>query len=162
MATNLYINPDNTIGGLESGKVMVAPTQEEFEECCCEPCEPCDDAKGETTAVVTIIGTCDQTCKDLAGSYVWGAWWVYPPGCYWRWERNRPGVSWDRVTLYASNPFSGSGYWLATVHGDIGGAGFEGVPFNVVLECVGGKLVGSFDVPAWGGCEDCYAHVVLS
>ena len=70
MATNLYINPDNTIGGLESGKVMVAPTQEEFEECCCVvPCVDCGGVTVQPSLVGSVVDdACDALCLNAAGT----------------------------------------------------------------------------------------------
>jgi len=83
MATNLYINPDNTIGGLESGKVMVAPTQEEFEACCCDGCpEDCFDSQPEL--VCSISGSCDEVCSRFNDTFSFREYAAY--NCEWVWD----------------------------------------------------------------------------
>lgn len=50
--TRLYMNPDGTVGVDSSGNPMAAPTQEEFEDCCCGRCQWC--ATTPRTLTLTI------------------------------------------------------------------------------------------------------------
>ena len=91
MATELYLNPDNTVGGLDSGQVMVAPTQEEFEDCCCEgePCSDCLETE-QPNAVATVDGPgkCDAECLEMEGTYVAHASGLASDYCWWTWYHN--------------------------------------------------------------------------
>ena len=72
MAIELYRNPDGSVGGLDAGKVMVAPTQEEFEACCCKPCTDCGGMPGvnlQPNLVASVGGACDPNCLDFNGEY---------------------------------------------------------------------------------------------
>ena len=87
MATELYLNPDNTVGGLDSGQVMVAPTQEEFEDCCCAvpPCEGC--ATVQPDAVISFVSDgCDVECADLLSPLPYNSGVPGEGGCVWKWS----------------------------------------------------------------------------
>ena len=89
MATELYHNPDGTVGGLDGGKVMVAPTQEEFEACCCCPCF----GEQPNAGVVFGGGGCGDPngwCAGSDGDYVFdksekGEWGIYE--CRYSWTK---------------------------------------------------------------------------
>jgi len=171
MATNLYINPDNTIGGLESGKVMVAPTQEEFEDCCCESV-PCTDCTGaQPAADVVISGSCggEWYCSDADGAYQFYGFSPYSGGfCSWRWDLDFEGYSFSIQLLYhvaaakfyirlVFNNYLGS----QTIFGGsetVGGAtNVKDVTSTVSCDKSSGKITGTcqLDGMAGGGGADC-------
>jgi len=97
MATELYLNPDNTVGGLDSGQVMVAPTQEEFEECCCAcPAEtPCDQCECTPDSIELYFeGVLD--CDNPGTPFAWNGAWIclsQDPTCACQWTAVSGGVT---------------------------------------------------------------------
>ena len=182
MATELYLNPDNTVGGLDSGKVMVAPTQEEFEECCCKrPCEDCGFAQSD--AVYTIIpasGGCTDSCHwwypggVVSDSYFEEPGTYDPGGCSWRWGSHAESLQIIYVLAtgrwYAQMGYDPPNHYETQFGGTYTGTGTKNAKdITDLISCdkVTGKLAGAFDLDGLspGGfypdCTGCTAHVTL-
>lgn len=86
-----YQNPDGSIAADGSGNIMEAPTQEEFEDCCCEdsaPCECTEDFNGSEWSYLRITGyedgqltACSQ-CMESSGT-PWDGIFVFTSDCLW-------------------------------------------------------------------------------
>lgn len=185
MAIELYRNPDGSVGGLDAGKVMVAPTQEEFEDCCCEAIVPCADCCGEyvqDSAVVTVTGTCAgfSECEEHPGWYICHC----AAGTYtfadcvaslWTWNyTDVNGQPWvlellccDRVGVApgwcARLSTWGMGFGLGANCAPCGVEDWINVTTEVSCNPETHKLSGSFDLSGFGSesCQGCTAHVTL-
>jgi len=187
VAIELYRNPDDSVGGLDAGKVMVAPTQEAFEDCCCEDfgecCGPSPGGYVQDDAIVSIDGECgnlgeEQTeecaacCQGAGGTYesVGCGLSAGPPEdiFVWLW---RKGL-WDLQAVYGVD----SHVWQYRLDknfdaGDPECTGF-GMFFNdngAPLNCnrTTHKLSGSFSLPGvekvaiYCACGGCTANVTI-
>ena len=168
MATNLYINPDNTIGGLESGKVMMAPTQEEFEDCCCvNPCADCGGTPEENlqpNLEATVVVTCDNAaCLDCNGAYYHSLFQYGDPGltdCQWMWlsvadpETFYINVFYDVLSGLFTAQARNTWVWNRRF-------GTDDITGDVSCDPVTHKLVGTFSLDGQGDCSGCILEVTL-
>ena len=176
MAIELYHNPDGSVGGLDAGEVMVAPTQEEFEECCCASEVPCTDCAGiQPSAIATVTGTCAQSVKDyFSGTYLFDASYNWGAGCTWRFRKT--GYPTGYGYLYVHTCIADGSFCAVMAVG--GGAPSAGRTLNdcpcttathltsITCQKTTGLLRGSFDLttdPGIGpyGGEGCIVHVTL-
>jgi len=157
---------------------MVAPTQEEFEDCCCEgePCSDCADDSEHTnpqpSTVVTVNGDCTERNKKVEGEWSWNEYILVGENrCYWTWNRPEKMGSWGLHIVECV----ASGRWYAFMweweSGDApvyygGNVAPDCFPFETVWKEITGlvtcnkttkKLAGEFDLDS----GTCTANVTL-
>ena len=159
----IYRNPDGSVGGLDAGKVMVAPTQEEFEDCCCG--EPCTDCTGEQPVpVVSVVGICEEQvfCESIEDDVLtWGHFggpWVGGGGiyCQWDWVGEE---GWELVVLF----YVVLSIWHAYLIAPDLDIPYSGDVTGVHCNKDSGFLEGTIVIPGVpeGPCEGCEAHVTF-
>lgn len=152
MPITLYKNPNGTVAP------MLAPTQQQFEDCCCEPCGPC--AGPLPAASVTLAGELENEweaeCWNLAGTYPFH--YFHPEECWWSWcipysWAGYPGIAYlvvwydDRSPPYSTGWNAYIAFLMLWDEGCIpewaGGSGaFDGM--RLPITCVDGRLTGEF------------------
>lgn len=159
----LMANPDGSLAVGADNALIIAPTQQEFEDCCCgEPSVPCTDCfvvNQDSVTVTTNCGGCDFPCETADGVYTY----TTKGGiCWWRWTgpSNYYGeyeYFWDFLVTFTP----GTGLWAAQLEL----AGGPGMPVltkyysaNVSgLSCnkTTGKLEGTIVIPGLNEDADC-------
>ena len=177
MAIELYRNPDGSVGGLDAGKVMVAPTQEEFDECCCGPCVFCADPNGggpnpQPSLVISIDGGENANCLAGAVTYPWYRWDDSPwhPSCEWAWLRSYSEYIEITYCILTGRTFAFLVFGESIIFGGfVPPDCWEIYWAHVWKEITGfvtcnkstGKLSGAFDLDGLGACVGYTAHVTL-
>ena len=132
---------------------------------CGDPCALC--AAATPNATVTINGACAAWCATLAGAYTFLDYTTLGTWCYWRIKQPAaPGA--ELVVAYHTD----SELWCSQLANVFyaGGAGCGEVLLSArvidsgSVSCVGGALVGSFDltVSSPALCDGCTASVTLT
>lgn len=144
------------------GKIQRAPSQADFETCCCSSSAPCTDCSGtQDSPVVSVTGSCHVDCTDeVAGTYDYVSFssgtcmWTYkfPPN-----DRTILRISYDSTTEK----------WSAYINCWSFSASFQSTDVSGI-SCVGGKLTGRFSLlgtdrtgEGWVDCSGCTANVSL-
>ena len=170
----IYRNPDGSVGARnpDTGDLMVAPTQEEFEECCCG-CVVIGAKAVQPSAVVKVTGTCDQGAGacNAAGIYPRLGYLgpPYLPYCLWGWRLEPLVGLWDLELKY--DPVGAT--FCAVLIGVLGSFGKDadecytsagrGTDVTAHISVVNGILTGAFVLvgDVGGLCENCTATITL-